>query len=204
MLFLRVSFIQGSLSMHNRLPKVTPLANTSLIFPTPDYTTNASYSRMISFSLKYLIAFFCSLGKPIRYVSSEKLRRFLMLGSRTRLKQCSLVPAGIPAPDECQVQRMNFHPIGLPRQSTDNRRENSSKDDPMGRKPSSTIYEKFYINIFDADILMLQDLRGTNVSIPSMNPYVSPVADTIYEALGCLHRCSSSCLRRSIQTTKHR
>lgn len=48
-----------------------------------------------------LLVPFLRLGKPIRYVSFEKLRRFLVLGSKTGLEHCPLVPVGIPAPDEC-------------------------------------------------------------------------------------------------------
>ncbi|KAG1734461.1 uncharacterized protein EDB91DRAFT_589715, partial [Suillus paluster] len=49
-----------------------------------------------------LLVPFLRLGKPIRYVSFEKLKRFLALGSKVGLEHCPLVPAGVVTPDECE------------------------------------------------------------------------------------------------------
>ncbi|KAG1837678.1 hypothetical protein C8R48DRAFT_751617 [Suillus tomentosus] len=195
-----------------------------------------------------LLVPFLRLGKPIRYVSFEKLRRFLVLGSKTGLEHCPLVPVGIPAPDECSgYEEWTSIPW-------DHLVDLQGIGEKIGVKmiqwdgsPATEYMKKFHINIFDADTLTLQDSGPYDfrfldtlddvsptrdkylysIYIPTLaqaperlvqigtlfgssrlrlrqnvsksvrkdvrsgmaftNPHLSPVADTIYEALGTVY-----------------
>jgi len=125
-----------------------------------------------------LLVPFLRLGKPIRYVSFEKLGRFLALGSKTGLEHCPLVPAGIPAPDECSGYEEWTsipwdHLVNL-----------SAMEENMGVKmiqwdgsPIAQYMKKSQINIFEADTLTLQDSGPYDFRFLDTLDDVSPTRD---------------------------
>ncbi|KAG2071003.1 hypothetical protein BDR04DRAFT_1128270 [Suillus decipiens] len=167
------------------LPKVNPLA------PDTKYLSYFPHSGLHNQRIalenalvlaqqlnRTLLVPFLRLGKPIRYVSFEKLRRFLVLGSKTGLEHCPLVPPRVPTPDECSGydewtfipwdQLVNLHAIG----------------EKIGVKMiqwdgSSVVHymKKFHINLFEADILTLQDSGPYDFRFLDTLDDVSPTRD---------------------------
>ncbi|KAG2147868.1 uncharacterized protein EDB93DRAFT_1240565 [Suillus bovinus] len=125
-----------------------------------------------------LLVPFLRLGKPIRYVSFEKLRRFLVLGSKTGLEHCPLVPVGIPAPDECSgYEEWTSIPW-------DHLVDLQAIGEKIGVKmiqwdgsPAAEYMKKFHINIFDADTLTLQDSGPYDFRFLDTLDDVSPTRD---------------------------
>ncbi|KAG2743773.1 hypothetical protein P692DRAFT_20865946 [Suillus brevipes Sb2] len=125
-----------------------------------------------------LLVPFLRLGKPIRYVSFEKLQRFLVLGSKTGLEHCPLVPVGIPVPDECSgYEEWTSIPW-------DHLVDLQALGEKIGVKmiqwdgsPAAEYMKKFHINIFEADTLTLQDSGPYDFRFLDTLDDVSPTRD---------------------------
>ncbi|KAG1817710.1 uncharacterized protein BJ212DRAFT_1270011 [Suillus subaureus] len=125
-----------------------------------------------------LLVPFLRLGKPIRYVSFEKLQRFLALGSKTGLEHCPLVPVGIPAPDECSGYEewtsipwdhlVNLYALG---------EKIGVKMIQWDGSPVAQYMKKYHINIFEADTLTLQDSGPYDFRFLNTLDDVSPTRD---------------------------
>ncbi|KAG1720132.1 hypothetical protein EDB19DRAFT_1778789 [Suillus lakei] len=125
-----------------------------------------------------LLVPFLRLGQPIRYVSFEKLRRFLVLGSKAGLKHCPFVPIGIPTPDECSGydewtsipwdHLVDFHAIG---------EKVGVKMIQWDGSPVAEWMKKLNINIFEADTLTLQDVGPYDFRFLDTFDDVSPTRD---------------------------
>ncbi|KAG1730178.1 hypothetical protein EDB19DRAFT_1741110 [Suillus lakei] len=115
-----------------------------------------------------LLVPFLRLGQPIRYVSFEKLRRFLVLGSKAGLKHCPLVPIGIPTPDECsgydEWTSIPWASIGVNMIQWDG-------------SPAAEWMKKLNINIFEADTLTLHDAGPYDFRFLDTFDDVSPTRD---------------------------
>ncbi|KAG1730185.1 hypothetical protein EDB19DRAFT_1741152 [Suillus lakei] len=121
---------------------------------------------------------FLRLGQPIRYVSFEKLRRFLVLGSKAGLKHCPLVPIGIPTPDECSGydewtsipwdHLVDLHAIG---------EKIGVKMIQWDGGPAAEWMKKLNINIFEADTLTLHDAGPYDFRFLDTSDDVSPTRD---------------------------
>ncbi|KAG1770277.1 hypothetical protein EDD22DRAFT_977260 [Suillus occidentalis] len=125
-----------------------------------------------------LLVPFLRLGKPIRYVSFEKLQRFLVLGSKIGLEHCPLVPVGIPIPDECSGYEewtsipwdhfVDLHALG---------EKIGVKMIQWDGSPAAEYMKKFHIDIFEADTLTLQDSGPYDFRFLDTLDDVSPTRD---------------------------
>ncbi|KAG0697976.1 hypothetical protein DFH29DRAFT_1082062 [Suillus ampliporus] len=121
-----------------------------------------------------LLVPFLRLGKPIRYVSFEKLKRFLVLGSKVGLEHCPLVPAGVVTPDECEGYEewtqvswqwvVDLHAVG----------ETIGVEMVQWDGSAEWVTK---LNIFDADTLTLQDTGPYDFRFLDTLDDVSPTRD---------------------------